>query len=37
MTDAELNDWAELNGAEEELAEWREQMQEKNLSKVARG
>ena len=37
MTDAELNDWAELNGAEEELAEWREQMQEQNLSKVARG
>ena len=37
MTDAELNDWAELNGAEEELAEWREQMQEENLSKVARG
>ena len=36
MTDAELNDWAEFNGAEEELAEWREQMQEQNLSKVAR-
>ena len=37
MTDAELNDWAEFNGAEKELAEWREQMQEENLSKVARG
>ena len=36
MTDAELNDWAEFNGAEEELAEWREQMQEQNLSKVTR-
>ena len=37
MTDAELNDWAEFNGAEKELAEWRQQMQEENLSKVARG
>ena len=25
MTDAELNDWAEFNGAKEELAEWRKE------------
>jgi gamma-glutamylcysteine synthetase len=25
MTDAELNDWAKFNGAEKELAEWREE------------
>jgi hypothetical protein len=25
MTDAELNDWAKDNGAEKELAEWREE------------
>ena len=37
MTDKELNDWAKDNGAEKELAEWREEKQEENLSKVARG
>jgi hypothetical protein len=33
MTDKELDAWAKDNGAEKELAEWREE----NLSKVARG
>lgn len=37
MTDKELDVWAKDNGAEEELAEWREEKQEENLSKVARG
>jgi gamma-glutamylcysteine synthetase len=37
MTDAELNDWAKDNGAEKELAEWREEKEEENLGKVARG
>lgn len=37
MTDKELDVWAKDNGAEEELAEWRKQIQEENLGKVARG
>jgi len=37
MTDKELDDWAKDNGAEKELAEWREEKQEENLNKVARG
>ena len=37
MTDKELDDWAKDNGAEKELAQWREEKEEENLSKVARG
>lgn len=33
MTDAELNDWAKDNGAEKELAEWREEMKDREFQK----
>ena len=33
MTDAELNDWAEFNGAKEELAEWRKERELEQFDK----
>jgi len=33
MTDAELEDWAKFNGAKEELAEWREEMKNREFER----
>jgi len=33
MTDAELNDWAKDNGAEKELAEWREEKRQEEFDR----